>query len=630
MDLTRWLSFRRRKRSDDPWSGVITRAALSGTATEALVRLSARSLLEAADADRAGVWLLSEEVPGHLEGITLERSRIPSEAEGKEIFAEGNAAAWATFPTGRDPNPYMEMLLAREEPAVVDLHKVPQISILAPLAGMRTAAWLPLRVRKKPLGLALVAYTFSALRQDLRLLFRLAEEAALAIAFARRTSSGPARENSSGQTERLAALGQLVSGIAHELNNPLTTIMGYAQLLSTRGSGDDSSREGLHHVYEEARRARRIVRNLLLFARDTRPERRPADLNEIVERTLALRSYELKVENITVELDLAPHLPHILADAHQLQQVVLNLIVNAEQAIREVNREERRPSEGVPAAYGEPVGHIRIRTRVLSGDRLALEVSDDGPGISPETAARMFDPFFTTKLNGQGTGLGLSIAYGIVQEHGGEIYPEGPPSGQRGTTLVVELPAAGEASQLLPMPEVGEPSQSAGEDRPAGRSVAAGRGARILVVEDEPTVARLVADVLGEEGHQVDAILDSREGLRHALSHPYDLLICDLKMPRLDGRAFYEALVSAGRPARQRMLFITGDTLGPRSLDFLSRNKLAYLGKPFLVEELKSIVKNVLESAGAAESDTADRSASGRESPQRRTSEPARLGGRKR
>ncbi len=372
-----------------------------------------------------------------------------------------------------------------------------------------------------------------------------------------------------GQTEKMAALGQLVSGIAHELNNPLTSIMGYAQLLLSRRLREDRIADA-EKIYQEAERARRLVKNLLLFARETKPERRPVDLNEVIERTLALRSYELKVENIQVTLELDPELPRTLADAHQLQQVILNLMVNAEQALQ----------------MSRGSGNIWIRTRRAQGNRIALEVADDGPGIPPGLASRIFDPFFTTKPLGLGTGLGLSIAYGIVQEHGGEITVDSPPG--QGASFVVELPVVTAAQP----PPRAEP--------PAGPGRCVHPGRRILVVEDEPTVAQLIVDVLTEQGHQAEAVLDSREGLYRVSQQDYDLVICDLRMPRLDGRAFYEALVRSGSPVRNRLFFITGDTLAPRTVEFLKTNQIPYLAKPFLVEELTLAVHRVLADSPAA------------------------------
>jgi two-component system NtrC family sensor kinase len=365
-------------------------------------------------------------------------------------------------------------------------------------------------------------------------------------------------------TEKMAALGQLVSGIAHELNNPLTAIMGYTQLLLGHGLGPSQLVEA-EKIYQEAERARRIVKNLLFFAREAKPERSRVELNELVERMLALRGYELKVENIVVECELAPALPPTMADPYQLQQVILNLLVNAEQAILQ----------------GRGHGHIWIRTLRLPGNRLALEVADDGPGVPREIASRIFDPFFTTKPSGVGTGLGLSIVYGIVQQHGGEVALESPRGG--GAKFTVELPILNAPAEER---ATKEPESIVSSDVPPGR---------ILVVEDERTVAQLIADVLREEGHQVDAVLDSQEGLTRISRARYDLVICDLRMPRLDGPAFYDALVRTGSPVQKKIIFITGDTLAPRTLEFLDVHHLPYLAKPFLVEELKLAVNRLLD-----------------------------------
>jgi PAS domain S-box-containing protein len=371
------------------------------------------------------------------------------------------------------------------------------------------------------------------------------------------------------QTEKMAALGQLVSGIAHELNNPLTAIMGYAQLLLGRGLAPGHLTE-MNHIYQEAERARRIVKNLLFFARENKPERSRADLNEIVERTLALRSYELKIENIIVETSLAPDLPPTIADPYQLQQVLLNLLVNAEQALLE--------SRGS--------GHVGIRTFRSSAQRVSMEIVDDGPGVPAEIISRIFDPFFSTKPSGVGTGLGLSIVYGIVHQHGGEISFENRTGG--GARFLVELPIVNVSAA--------EPAQETLPETMPGSNSSKGY---ILVVEDEPTVARLIADVLIEEGHDVDAVLDSQEGLARLSRNRYNAIICDLRMPRLDGQAFYESLVRAGSPLRDKILFITGDTLAPRTRDFLDPLNLPHLDKPFLLEELKIAVNRLLEKDAA-------------------------------
>ena len=383
-------------------------------------------------------------------------------------------------------------------------------------------------------------------------------------------------------SERLAALGQMVSGVAHELNNALTSIFGYAQLVQKRTRGFEWEAEA-RHILEEGERARRIARNLLLFARGSKGERAPVNLNEVVERTLEIRAYELRLENIRVELDLEERLPEAIADAAQIQQALLNLIVNAEQAIRQAKES----------------GHIWIRTRQVPEDRIALEVADDGPGVPPEVILRIFDPFFTTKPAGVGTGLGLSILYGIVHQHGGEVSVENRPGG--GAVFTVELPSATSSSAGGEKPYViraSRPQDQAGRDK--------ARGSRILVVEDEPTVARLIADVLSEEGHLVDTILDSRQGLDLARARRYDLVVCDLRMPHLDGRGFYRQLVHEESPLQHRLIFVTGDTLAPRTVDFLQKCGLPYLAKPFLVEELKDVVARRLEETSGISSGSLD------------------------
>jgi signal transduction histidine kinase/CheY-like chemotaxis protein len=403
------------------------------------------------------------------------------------------------------------------------------------------------------------------------------------------------------QTEKMAALGQLVSGIAHELNNPLTTIMGYAQLLLGKNLTAAQLAEA-ERVYQEAERARRIVKNLLYFARETRSERTRVDLNEIIERTLALRSYELRVEDIAVECDLAPRLPATLADPYQLQQVILNLLLNAEQALLE--------SRGR--------GRVWIRTRhMIEGvgkqtrDCLVLEVADDGPGIPPEIASRIFDPFFTSKPSGEGTGLGLSIVYGIVHQHEGEVSFENQPGS--GARFIVNLPV------------IAAPAQKPA-DALALRFVPRGTAtsARILAIEDEPTVAQLIVDVLREEGHQVESVLDSQEGLRRLACGNYDLIICDLRMPHFDGQAVYQSLCRASSPLRHRILFITGDVLAAQTREFLEPNRLPYLAKPFLVEELKLAVNGLLSPARAGQTNLEAAAAAGDGAPSSAAANPDR------
>jgi two-component system NtrC family sensor kinase len=227
-----------------------------------------------------------------------------------------------------------------------------------------------------------------------------------------------------------------------------------------------------------------------------------------------------------------------------------------------------------------------------------LEVADSGPGSPPAILARIFDPFFTTKPAGVGTGLGLAIVLSVVREHGGQVHVSSPPQG--GAVFRIELPAAAEAAHNQavgsPLPERKNLlPQAAGLENRLAPACETGKGARVLVVEDEPTVARLIADVLEDEGMHVDVLLDGREALDRAAQQSFDLVICDMKMPGLDGQHFYKSLERSGNPLRERFLFVTGDVIAAQTRDFLESNHLPHVAKPFRVEELTEKVRAVLE-----------------------------------
>jgi signal transduction histidine kinase len=391
-------------------------------------------------------------------------------------------------------------------------------------------------------------------------------------------------------TEKLAALGQMVTGVAHELSNPLTSILGYAQRLFLRSQSEGPSDE-VRQIFQEAERASTIVQRLLMSARESRPERRKVSLNQVVSRTMDLQKIRLASEQVTVELDLDETLPLVLGDAGQLQQVLMNLIGNARQAI------EQRGKGGT----------IRLNTKCIDSGRCAqLEVSDDGPGIPPAIAARIFDPFFTTKPAGIGTGLGLAIVLGVVREHGGEVKAASPPGG--GATFTLQFPAAPAEQTRIPAALEARPTGFHADVAPpqhahaaAGRSLqtelsapAPRTATRVLIVENEPTVAGLISDVLEDEGFQVEALLDGYEALERAARASYDLVICDMKMPGLDGQHFYETLACMGSPLSKRFLFVTGDVLSSHTQEFLERHNLPHVAKPFRVEELTEKVRRVL------------------------------------
>jgi signal transduction histidine kinase len=370
------------------------------------------------------------------------------------------------------------------------------------------------------------------------------------------------------QAEKLAALGHTISGVAHELNNPLATILSWAERLSAL-PGDERLRRGLGVILSEAERAARIVRQLLTVARKRQSTRSLVDVSRIARESLALRAHEQRLQNIQVIDALAAGLPPVFADGHQLKQVLLNLFINAEQAMR--------------SAHGR--GVLVVRSWHVPSDGLVLvEVSDDGPGVPPEVEGRIFDPFFTTKDVGQGTGLGLSVAYALMREHGGRLRVTSPATG--GASFVMELPAAARsATAELPVS--------------AGRSSAPAppqplTGTRVLVIEDEPALASAVVEALVEEGCVVDRAGDGAEGLARVADASYDAVICDLKMPRVDGMQFYRAMAAAMPALARRVIFVTGDVVGTEAERFLDETACRWLSKPFRLADVVRAVRDTL------------------------------------
>jgi PAS domain S-box-containing protein len=365
------------------------------------------------------------------------------------------------------------------------------------------------------------------------------------------------------QAEKLAALGQTISGVAHELNNPLATILTWAERLTAHDL-DPPMRRGIDVILGESERAARIVRNLLTFARKRQSTRAMVDLNTVVRQTLSLRAYEQRVTNILVIEALAAGLPPMFADAHQLQQMLLNLIINAEQAML--------------AANGR--GRLTVRTWYHhERDALLLEVSDDGPGIPEDVQLKIFDPFFTTKEVGKGTGLGLTVVYAIVEEHGGRTRIESRVG--EGTSFFIELPIG-----PTPMPASRTPPPlGALEDL---------KGAVVLVIEDEPALAAAVTEALIDAGLVVDRAGDGDEGMRRLGQRAYDLIICDLKMPRMDGMTFHRRLAARSPDMARRVIFVTGDVVGTAAGTFLEESGCRWLAKPFRLGDLLRAVREVL------------------------------------
>ena len=364
------------------------------------------------------------------------------------------------------------------------------------------------------------------------------------------------------QAEKLAALGQTVSGVAHELNNPLATILTWSERLAARRL-DSVTKRGVETILSESERAAKIVRNLLTFARKRHTTRTMVDLNQVVRETFALRTYEQRVSNIATIDGLATGLPPVFADPHHLKQVLLNLIINAEQAML--------------SAHGR--GTLVARSWYDAGrDVVLLELNDDGPGVPDDARTKIFDPFFTTKAVGKGTGLGLTVAYAIVQDHGGQLRVESAAGG--GTSFFIELPVGGG----------GRPEPKRAPEPPPGD----GGGASVLVVEDEPALATAVSEVLVDAGYRVDRAGDGREALERVRATVYDLVVCDLKMPRMDGQAFYREIATTAPRLTRRIVFVTGDVAGTDAERFLAESGCRWLAKPFRLGELLRVARELI------------------------------------
>jgi signal transduction histidine kinase/CheY-like chemotaxis protein len=366
------------------------------------------------------------------------------------------------------------------------------------------------------------------------------------------------------QAEKLASLGQTMSGVAHELNNPLATILACAERLAGRRH-DDHTRRDIDAIHNAAERAARIVRNLQTFARKRHTTRTMVDLNQVVRDTLAVRAYEQRVSNVTIVEALAAGLPPVFADPHQIQQILLNLVINAEHAMLGANGRGLM----VLRSWHEP-----------DRDAVLIEVSDDGPGVPEDVQQKIFDPFFTTKAVGKGTGLGLTVAYAIAKEHGGRISVSSPPGG--GAAFVLELPSGG---TVVKAPEV-PAAVAAPETVPVGT--------RALVVEDELALGEAVADALRDAGFEVDRAHDGEEAIARTQSRAYDVIVCDLKMPRVDGMQFFHHLATTAPALTRRLLFVTGDVAGTEAEQFLERSGCRWLAKPFRLRDLVRTARELI------------------------------------
>jgi two-component system, NtrC family, sensor kinase len=371
------------------------------------------------------------------------------------------------------------------------------------------------------------------------------------------TTEGSDREDRMIANSRLVSVGEMAAGVAHELNNPLTAVLGFSQL-AMRQATDDTLKRDLESIADEAERAGRIVDNLLTFARssDTFPNSQTLNITDSLQKILDLREYECRVNNVEVVTYFGDETPLTLADAHRMEQVFMNLIGNSIHAI------------------GESVGHGTITVGVVHDEgRIRVSITDDGPGISPTNQKKIFEPFFTTKPIGKGTGLGLSICKGIVEDHGGAIRVES--AAGRGTTFVVEIPII-EVPEEVDAPSPSTPAQPNSYTK-----------LKILAVDDERSVTMLLNRALVAQGHDVDVAHDGAEALRTIFLNEYDAILLDVRMPGLGGAEVFRSIEVLRPDLAGRVMFITGDTVSPDTRTFLEQTRVDVLHKPFSLEELR-------------------------------------------
>ena len=360
------------------------------------------------------------------------------------------------------------------------------------------------------------------------------------------------------QTEKLSSIGELISGVAHEINNPLTGIMGFTELLLNTTGFDSETTQYLETVLNEADRAKRIIQNLLTFARKHQPKKTLCQINDIVNSVVEFRAYEMGVSNIETQISLDHHVPSIHVDPHQLRQVILNIVNNAIHALQDTNSS----------------GMLKIQTYLVNAD-IHISIEDNGRGILPEHVQKIFDPFFTTKEIGKGTGLGLSISHGIIQEHGGAIVVKSTVG--QGTRFTVIIPV--ETENLL-----FHTAQASEIDSPVLPVLT------ILIVDDEKPILSYLRNAFLKERCTVDTAENGDEAIQQLKEKNYDIVLTDLRMPGMNCWNFW-FWIGANMPhLKNRLVFMTGDILNPDTQDFIHKTNGYYLKKPFTFRELKKLI----------------------------------------
>jgi PAS domain S-box-containing protein len=437
------------------------------------------------------------------------------------------------------------------------------------LAGRQTFASLEIRVRHKLGDWRRIRFNFSPLADETGKIEGV-------VLSGRDVTELKRLEEQLIQAEKLAAMGQMLAGVAHELNNPLTAILGVTELLREGQTDPQATRRQLEITHRQARRAARIVQNLLEFSRPASPQKKPVDLNSIIDRTLQLHEHSLRRNNVEVDFRPQPNFPGVIGDANQLIQVFLNLVTNAEQAIREVRES----------------GRIQIRFARV-GSRISVAFQDDGVGIRPEAVPRLFDPFYTTKRPGGGTGLGLSICLSIIREHGGTIEAEALPAG--GSAFTVYLPAAVDQSAAAPPPVACAAPTAAS---PGSPDLLKGRA--VLVLDDEESLRSLLFEGLSARGLHVDCAATLEEALAAVSRRSPDAILCDLNLSHdgthVSGKLAAERLLAAAGDPKPTLIYISGDLIEPSNS---AQNAAAprHLQKPFRISDVLALLQEVFAPA---------------------------------